>query len=408
MSITTAVTEPLAAQRKIVTGWPLVVILGGLSAFSPLAIDMYVPAFPRIAALLAAPIGQVQLTLSVFLLGLAAGQLLWGTLSDRLGRRVPLILGCALFILAAMTCAWAPSIGWLIAARFLMGFGGSSGVVVSRAIARDLFEEHDAARFFSSLMIVGGIAPIIAPTLGGLLLKYFEWRAIFWVLASFGGVCLAAVAYKVPETFAPRRQARGGVYRSYWRVLTDSNFAVHTLACGLNSGVLFAYISGSPFIFIELYGLSPQRYGLIFGSNAIGLYLAGQTNRWLLSRFKPRQILATAGCGSALIGALLVSVTAAGQGRFWVFFPLLFCCVTSLGFVFPNATAAALQSFRTEAGSASALLGTIQFAVGAVAGGLVAYFHNGTALPMATVIAVCAGGSWLAARSAAKQEGRNG
>jgi len=218
---------PPALARRL--AW----ILGVISAFGPFAIDMYLPAFLRIAKDLGAAIGSVQITLAIFLLGLAVGQILWGTLSDHVGRRLPLLSGCLLFSCMAIVCATTHSIRTLIAARFFMGLGGSAGVVVSRAIVRDLFEENEAARFYSMMMIIGGIAPIVAPFLGSLLLPHYNWRAIFWTIAAFGGFCFGAVLRSIPETLERENRTRGqvvDVFRGYGRILANRRFLGPALA----------------------------------------------------------------------------------------------------------------------------------------------------------------------------------
>jgi DHA1 family bicyclomycin/chloramphenicol resistance-like MFS transporter len=372
--------------------------LGVLSAFAPLAIDMYLPAFPTIAKDFGATIGMVQITLAIFLLGLAVGQILWGTLSDHVGRRTPLFCGCLLFSCMAIVCATTRSIETLIAARFFMGLGGSAGLVVSRAIVRDLFEEKEAARFYSMMMIIGGIGPIVAPFLGSLLLTHYNWRAIFWTVAVFGGLCLVAVWRNVAETLAREDRMHGhlgDVFRGYGRILVNRRFLGPALAIGCTSGMLFTYIANSSFMFIELFGVPVAFFGFLFATNSIGLYIGGQSNRWLLRRFTAEQLLHKgmwANVGAAL---LLVGCAWSGLGGFPLLFGVLFLCLATLGVIFPNATAMAMQPFAAEAGSASALLGIFQFILGASGGALVGVFQNGTALPMAVQIA-CYG---LAARA---------
>jgi DHA1 family bicyclomycin/chloramphenicol resistance-like MFS transporter len=371
--------------------------LGVMSAFGPFAIDMYLPAFSRIARDLGTSIGAVQITLAIFLLGLAAGQILWGTLSDRAGRRLPLVCGCVLFGCAAVVCATAHSIHILIAARFFMGLGGSTGVVVSRAIVRDLFDHKESARFYSMMMIIGGIAPIVSPFLGGLLLTHFNWRAIFWTITVFSGVCIAAVLWNIPETLARENRTRGpvaDVFRGYGRIMANRRFLAPALAIGCTSGMLFTYIANSSFVFIELFRVPVALFGFLFATNAVGLYLGGQSNRLLLRRFTSGQLLRAAMWVNVSASLSLVAIARTGSGGFPLFFGVLFLCLGTLGVIFPNATAITMQPFPAEAGSASALLGIFQFALAALGGALAGIFHNGTALPMALQIA-CYG---LAAR----------
>ena len=356
------------ARRPVFKASPwLVVTLGSLSGFAPLAIDMYLPAFPRIAAELGSTEGAVQLSLSVFLLGLAAGQMLWGSLSDYRGRRGPLLAGCALFSAASIVCAFSPTIGVLIASRFLMGLSGSAGVVLARAVVRDLFEENESARFYSMMMIIGGLAPIIAPFLGGLILKHFSWRVVFWVVAAFGAVAASAVALHVFETHPAERRCRlpvGTLFGRYARLFANPGFVVYALGAAMGSGLLFAYISESPFVFMDLHGVSPQRFSLFFAANAAGLYGAGQMNRILLRRFAARRMLAYGCVVNAAACVTLAALAATGFGGFALYAAVLFVCVASLALIFPNATAAAMQPFPHEAGTASALLGMLQYCDG--------------------------------------------
>lgn len=364
--------------------------LGVLSLSGPLAIDMYLPAFARIAKDLDTDIGMVQITLAIFLLGLAAGQILWGTLSDHVGRRAPLLFGCLLFGCTALVCARAHSIYTLIAARFLMGLGGSAGVVVSRAIVRDLFEEKEAARFYSLMMIIGGIGPIISPFLGSLLLTYGNWRTIFWTITLFIGLCIAAVLWNIPETLPREKRMRGhiaDVFKGYGRILVNRQFLGPALAIGCTSGMLFTYIANSSFIFIELFGVPVALFGFLFATNSIGLYIGGQSNRWLLRRFTAQQLLRNGMWVNVCAALLLTGCAWTGLGGFALFFGVLFLCLATLGVIFPNATAIAMQPFAGEAGFASALLGIFQFILGAAGGALAGIFHDGTALPMAIQIA---------------------
>jgi len=368
----------------------LVVTLGVLSAFGPVSIDMYLPAFPQITQDLRTSPGAVQLTLSVFLAGFAVGQLLWGTLSDHIGRRIPLVAGCLAFALASAAASHSHAIASLIVWRFLMGLSGSAGVVVSRAVVRDLFDETVSARFYSMMMIIGGIAPIVAPSLGGLVLHFAGWRVIFWVIAAFGVVCTVAALLDVPETLPRESRIRGHVADivvRYARLMVNPRYIGYAFMAGLTFGELFAYISSASFVFIQVHGISPQRFGLYFGSNAIGVYCVGQVNRWLLSRFTSRQVLWRASQLNSVLALTLVVVVLTGFGGFAGLFCTLFLCVASLGLIFPNVVAAAMQPVPTEAGCASALLGMLQFTIGAVSGGLIGLFQNGSAVPMATAIA---------------------
>lgn len=377
-------------QARPVAG--LIVILGALTAFGPLSIDMYLPGLPAIARDLGAEPALVQLTLSLFFIGLAFGQALYGPLSDRYGRRRPLLIGCAIYVAASVACALAPSAPALIAARLVQAIGGSAGMVIARSVVRDYFDANESARVFSLLMLVMGLAPITAPLIGGQLLAFVSWRAIFWVLVGFGLLCLLAVVLFLPESLPAERRSGAGIgaaLRIYGRLLADRQFLGYALAGGLTSAAMFAYIAGSPFVVIELYGVSPQQYGWIFGANALGLILAAQVNRRLLAAFDGATIVSGTLLVSAGAALLLVLVAATGVGGLPALLIPLFVCIASGGFVGPNTTAAALVPYGQSAGSASALLGTLSFLIGTGTTSLVAVLQNGTALPMAGVMTAC-------------------
>jgi DHA1 family bicyclomycin/chloramphenicol resistance-like MFS transporter len=370
----------------------LTLILGALTAFGPLSIDMYLPSLPTIAREFQTDTATAQLSLSLFFVGLAAGQALYGPIADRYGRKRPLLVGCALYALASIACALAMSIESLIALRLAQAIGGCAGMVIARSAVRDLFDERNSARMYSFLMLVMGLAPITAPLIGGQLLVVFGWRAIFWLLSGFGLLCLLMVMFGLPETLPEERRTRAGLGQAlatYGRLLADRRFMGYALAGGFVSAGMFAYISGSPFVFIELYGVAPQNYGWIFGANALGLVIVSQINRRLLVHYRSESILAATLAVAAAAGLLLALVATTGFGGLVGLLIPLFCCIASVGLVGPNSAAAAMAPHGRVAGSASALLGTLQFAVGAVAGALVGAFYNGTAVPMADVIAAC-------------------
>jgi MFS transporter, DHA1 family, multidrug resistance protein len=376
----------------------LAIILGILSAFGPLSIDMYLPGLPAIAQEFQTQTAAVQQTLAVFFVGLAVGQAVYGPLADRLGRRRPLLFGCGLYAIACVGCAYAVSVESLILLRLLQALGACSGIVISRSVVRDLFDEHESARMYSFLMLVMGLAPITAPLIGGQILLYFGWRAIFWVLAGYGVLCFVMVYFGLAETLHPAQRTRsnfGQVLGIYGSLLIDRRFMGYALAGGLASSSMFAYISGSPFVFIELNGVAPEQYGLLFGANAFGLIMAAQLNRRLLTRFTSGTILRTALGITALNGLILVAVTVTELGGFTGMLIALFFCIAGTGLVMPNATAAAMSPYAARAGSAAALLGTAQFALGASAGSLVGLLHNGTAFPMVGVVALCSSSAFL-------------
>ncbi|MCY1401131.1 Bicyclomycin resistance protein [compost metagenome] len=377
----------------------LLLILGALTAFAPLAIDFYLPSFPALAQAFATDVEHVQYSLAAYFIGLAIGQLLYGPLADRFGRRPPLLFGVALFTLASFVCALAPSLDWLIAARFVQALGGCAGMVVARAVVRDLCNPVSSAKVFSQLMLVMGLAPILAPAAGGALLALSGWQAIFVCLGLFAALCLLLVVFWLPETRpqdAPPAPLAGALGQ-YRRLLADRAFIGHALTGGLAMAAMFAYIAGSPFVFIDLYRVPAQQYGWLFGSNAAGFVLVAQFNSRLLRRrgpgfWVPRGVAFYLLCALALFGVALWQPAA-----LWSLLVPLFCCIATLGMVLPNASACAMAGQGAHAGSASALLGSLQFAIAALAASLVGVLHDGTARPMALVMLVCASGALLVA-----------
>lgn len=376
----------------------ILLILGALSAFGPLAIDFYLPAFPALARAFATDVEHVQLSLAAYFIGLAIGQLVYGPLADRYGRRMPLLVGVVLFTLASIACSFAPSLDWLIGARFVQALGGCAGMVVARAVVRDLCDPLASAKVFSQLMLVMGLAPILAPLGGGLLLAGFGWPSIFIALSLFSAVCLVAIALWLPETIpAGTRAPVSGALGQYRRLFGDSAFIGHALTGGLCMAGMFAYIAGSPFVFIELYGVAPQHYGWVFGINAIGFILMAQVNvvlmRWRGPAFWVRRwvwvYLAS--------GLALLIVAATRPESLWPLLIPLFIAISCLGCLLPNATACAMAGQGRHAGSASALLGSLQFGIAAAAAAAVSALHDGSAIPLAAVIALCG----LAASAAA-------
>ncbi|MCA9150561.1 MAG: multidrug effflux MFS transporter [Planctomycetales bacterium] len=385
----------------------LFTLLGVLSAFSPLAIDMYLSAFPQIERDLAAPAGSVQLTLSLFLLGLAVGQFVIGPVSDTLGRRVPLLLGCIGFGVTAWICGQATSIQTLAAARFAMGFAGSAGLVVSRAIVRDLYDERESAGVYSFMMMVMGIAPVVAPLVGAQIIAWSDWRTVFWILALVGWFSAAASARILSETLPYNRRTRFSVsamFRRSFAILGNRQFVRSSLIIGGAAAALFGYIGTSPTLFIDDLGISPRWFSAIFASNAIGLFVAAQLNRWLLPKFGPRRLLHGAIQVATMIAGIFAICAATGWGGTFMIVSSVFGCVSILGLIFPNAIALAMGPFKSEAGAASAVLGLIQYALGATGGAIVGAVHNGTPAAMAVGILLCQIANWIMAMGLATEE----
>jgi MFS transporter, DHA1 family, multidrug resistance protein len=381
----------------------LMLILGLLSAFGPLSVDFYLPGLPKLTSDFGASASAGQLTLTACLLGLAFGQLAAGPLSDRFGRRPPLLAGLALYCAASIACALAPSVWMLVGLRLVQGLSGAAGIVISRSIVRDLRSGVAAARMFSILMLVVGVVPVIAPVAGGQLLRAMSWRGLFLVLAGVDAAILVAVALALRETLPPeRRRHAGDTVSGFVELLRDRLFLAYAIVLGLAFAEMFGYIAGSSFVLQDIYGVSPQLYGAIFGLNALGIVACSQLNRVLLGRVSPERLLDAAVLAGAAAGSTLLGVVLAGGVGLPGILPCLFVVVASIGLVLPNSAALALTDYPHAAGSASALLGLLQFAFGGAAAPLVGAGGRGTAVPMALVIALFGGGA-LAATVAARR-----
>lgn len=371
----------------------LVVMLGALTAVAPLSIDLYLPALPTLTADLSTGAVQAQLTLTACVAGLAAGQAVAGPLSDTFGRRRPLLIGVAAYAAASLLCAAAPTVETLIALRLVQGFAGAAGIVIARAIVRDLYDGVAAARFFSMLMLVTGLAPILAPVFGGQLLRFMPWPGLFAALAGIGVALFFASLLWLRETLPPERRATGGLRATLgtFRALAgDRAFAGYALTIGLAFAAMFTYVSGSPFVLQDIYGLSPQAFSIAFGVNALGLVTAGQIGGRLAGRVPLRRLLGV-GLGIVVAGGVtLLAAVLAGAGLYAVL-PALFLVTSGQGLVLPNTTALALSGRAPRvAGSASALLGVAQFSLGGAAAPLAGIAGPDTAVPMAASIAVLA------------------
>ena len=370
------------------------IILGLLSAIGPFSIDMYLPGFDAIAASLDTTVAHIQLSLTSFFIGIASGQIVYGPLLDRYGRKVPLIVGLVIYIVASISCALTNSADHLIAYRFVQALGSCGGMVASRAMVRDFFGPTESAKVFSMLMLVIGISPILAPTVGSFVMAHWDWHGIFVVLAVITAGILAAVIFFLPESQGPNPELSllpRPITRSYWQVFRNRQFITYAFAGGLASSGLYAYLAGSPFVMITGYGLDESQYGIVFALIASALISASQLNRYLLTKYNSAHIAKIALMVQSAIGFLLVGLCFTGYINLYVLVALIFLFLGSQGFVFPNTSALALGPFSKLAGSASALLGSLQMACGALSSGMVSYFHNGTTVPMAAVMAGCAG-----------------
>jgi DHA1 family bicyclomycin/chloramphenicol resistance-like MFS transporter len=365
-----------------------VVILGGLSTFGSLSTDMYVPALPALSRASGTTMSQVQITLSAGMLGLALGQLLAGPISDMWGRKRPLLAGIAVFIVVSLLCAVAPDILTLTALRLLQGIAGATGIVIALAMVRDLYTGTTMARFLSLLMLVNGLAPIVAPLIGSQLLRWTSWHGIFLALAIIGAVLLLASMFGLGETLPPSQRQSAGIVGSigdFRSLITDRRFVGYVLSSGFAVAACLIYISASPFILENIYGFSPQSFGLLLGINALGMVITGQINGQLVRQCSPRRLLLWGLAGNALGGLSLLIVILSNIGLVGIL-PSLFVLLSSLGLILPNAPTLALANVRA-AGSASALLGMMQFSIGAIVAPLIGLGGTTSALPMAVSIA---------------------
>ena len=384
----------LKATRR--AGLLMILVLGGLTATPPLSMDMYLPALPAVTRSLHAPAATVQLTLTACLAGMALGQLAVGPMSDKWGRRRPLLTGLAVYVVATALCAIAPNVESLVAFRLVQGLAGAAGIVIARAVVRDLYDGVAMARFFSTLMLVSGVAPVVAPLVGGQILRVTDWRGVFVVL-TFVGMALAVLVWtRLPETLAPADRHAGGTaeaLRGMRALLADLPFTGYMLTGGFSFAALFAYISASPFVVQEIYGATPQTFSLLFGINSVGLVAVGQINgKLLVGRVSMDKVL---GAGLAVVvlaatALLLMATGAFGEVGLVPVAAGLFVLMSAMGVTLPNAQTLALMRTRHSAGSASALLGTSSFLIGAVASPLVGIAGEHTAVPMAVVQLVAA------------------
>jgi DHA1 family bicyclomycin/chloramphenicol resistance-like MFS transporter len=373
-----------------------IVVLGMLSTFGPISLDLYLPVLPELATDLGASASSAQLTITACLLGLAVGQLVAGPLSDQFGRRRPLLIGLVCYLLTSLACAFAPSIEVLLVLRLLQGLSGAAGLVIARAVARDLYEGRALLIVFSRLILVSGLAPVAAPLLGGQLARVMDWRGIFVVLAGFGLVLVAAGVLGVPESLPPERRSAGGLQsnvRGFRELLGDRLFLGAAFSSGLAGAAMFAYIAGSTFVLQRIYGMSPQGFSYVFGINALGIMAMSQLGA-RLARSRPAVRLLAVGLAMNLLGSVGVLVSAVSGAGLVPLLISLWVMVSSVGMVFPSATTIALADYPHQAGRASSLLGLGQYIAGALAAPLVGLGGEQTAVPLGVVVV---GASLLAA-----------
>ncbi|MGO4185178.1 multidrug effflux MFS transporter [Paenibacillus sp. TAF43_2] len=368
----------------------LILLLGSLSAFGPLSLDMYLPALPQLTDDFVTSSSLVQLSLTACMIGLSVGQLFSGTWSDIRGRRLPLLIFLSVYGISSVLCAFAPSIGILIALRFIQGFSGSAGIVISRAIVRDMYEGPELTRFFAMLMLVNGAAPIFAPIAGGQLLKVTSWEGVFIVLGVWGVLIFAAVFFGMPETLPPEKRMAGG-YRqtisTFGILLRDRSFMGYALAQGLVMAAMFAYIAGSPFVLQNVYGVTPQQFSLFFALNGFGVILFGQVTGRVAAKVGEGRLFAIGLALAASAGGILLIMILIDAPLAAILVPLFFV-VASVGIISTTGFSLAMQKHGYAAGSASALLGLLSFTFGGIISPLVGLGGSANALPMGIWIAI--------------------
>src|SRR6478609_2877540 len=371
----------------------LILILGMLTAIGPFSIDMYLPAFPDIARGLHTDIARVMLSLSSFFIGISAGQLLYGPLLERFGRKNPLYFGLSIYLMASVGCAMATSVNALIAFRLLQALGGCAGMVAARAVVRDLFEVKQNAKIFSMLMLVVAVSPIIAPTLGGYITALFGWRYVFIILIIVNLIILTGVYFLLPESKQPDpgfSLKAGAIINNFAGIIKHPQFYTYALTGAIAYAGLYAYVSGSPYVFMELFRVNEKQYGWIFALISIGVIGSSQLNNLALRKYSSEQIIKVATCCQGIIGIILAGISFLGLNGLFITILLIFLFLCGQGFIFPNASALSLAPFPHSAGSASALMGAIQMSIGAGASALVSVLQNNTPMPMATVMACTA------------------
>ncbi|MGW6298915.1 multidrug effflux MFS transporter [Peribacillus butanolivorans] len=369
----------------------MALMLGSFAAIGPLSLDMYLPGLPTLAEDLKSSTSLAQLSLTACLLGLALGQIYLGPLSDAKGRRVPLIISLSIYCVSSLLCAFAPTIELLLLLRFIQGIAGAGGIVISRAIVRDLFSGTDLTKFFSMLMLVNGAAPILAPVFGGQLLQFTSWRGVFIVICALSVLMVAAAFFGVKETLSPNHRSVGGVtdtLRTFGNLLKDRVFMGYAFSQGFVSAAMFAYISGSPFVLQNIFGVSPQTFSLIFATNGIGIIIASQVTGRLAGKVKEEKLLQLGLCLALFGGILLLSSILLEIGLAGILIALFFS-VSSVGIVGTTSFSLSMQNQKKTAGSASALIGLLPFILGSLMAPLVGLGSGDSPLPMGIVMVSC-------------------
>ncbi|MEX8546029.1 MAG: multidrug effflux MFS transporter [Mucilaginibacter sp.] len=369
----------------------LILILGTLTALGPFSIDMYLPGFPAIAQDLKTTVARVSLSLSSFFIGISAGQLLYGPLLDRFGRKKPLYVGLVVYILASIGCMSVRSIEALIVLRFVQAIGSCAAAVASITMVRDLFPVKDNAKVFSLLMLVVGASPMLAPTVGGYVTAAFGWQSVFLVLSVIAGLILLATVFFLPDSYQPDASISlkpKPILLNFWSVLREPQFYTYAFTGAVAFSGLFAYVAGSPLVFMDIYRVNGKVYGWIFAFLSIGLIGSSQLNSWLLKKYRSEQIVFGALVCQVIVGLIFLAGTLANLLGLYGTIAMLFLFLSCLGITNPNAAALSLAPFSKNAGSASSLMGALQLGLGTLASVAVSLFSVHSALPMVAIIAV--------------------
>lgn len=371
----------------------VIFILGLLAALGPFSIDLYLPGFPEIARDLNSTTGRVALSLSSYFVGVSLGQMIYGPLLDRFGRRIPLLVGLFIYLFASVFIVYVTSVDSLILARFVQALGGCAGMVAARALVRDLFPVTETSKVFSLLMLVIAVSPIVAPTLGGFATAHWGWHSIFIILAVLAVINILLVYFWLPLGAPPdttKSLKPRPIINSFWNVLKTPQFYTYTLTGSFAASGLYAYIAGSPHVFMELYGVSEKQYGWIFGIIAMGLVSASQINTFLLKKYTSEQIVKVTLICQTITGAFLFLGTIFNWIEMYSMIVLVFLFLSTQGFAFPNTSALSLAPFEKSAGTASALMGALQLGIGALITALVSMLSDETPLPMTGIMFLCA------------------
>ncbi|WP_339901090.1 multidrug effflux MFS transporter [uncultured Cyclobacterium sp.] len=370
----------------------LVLILGALSTISPFSVDMYLPAFPAIAKSLSTSISKVQLSLTSYLIGIAIGQLFYGPLLDKFGRKKPLYIGLWIYVAASIGCSFTNSVESLILMRFMQAVGGCVGMVAAQALVRDIFPVNKIAQAFALLTLVIAVSPMVAPTLGGYITAHFHWHWLFIILAIICSLLILACKWQLPDGAAPDEGISlkpKAVATKYIEVLKNKKFLTYILVGGIAGAAPFAYIAGSSDVFINIYGLSVTEYGWLFAFLSVAMIGATQLNHILLNYFSNRNIVVTALCYQLVIGIVMILGVWSNALNVYFLIGLMFIFLTGHGLSVPNSAAISLAPFDKDAGSAAAMMGFMRMAIGGIVSALVSLFHNGTAIPMVFLMASC-------------------